>query len=203
MLYKNTSKSVLVIEMTENSSKNSFQNHQLNIDGKTPCRRLRSKSQSFQDHPSTSFKTMEKSAKNEDSFKTNDQKTGKSVLSGPSIKSAKKDPNPLLSRPMGLKMYQNRVLSRPLRMDPKTTPLKIELKTFILNTWSLLMRRVKPFQILRQERRCNQSQNSHQVVHHLQDQDSTPSTWSPDQYPPTVPGIFKCCSPTVLTALET
>ena len=30
------------------------------------------------------------------------------------------------------------------------------------------MRQVKSFQILRQERRCNQSQNSHQVVHHLQ-----------------------------------
>ena len=81
-----------MIEKTENSSKNSFQDHQLNIDGKTSCRRLRSKSESFQDHLSTSFKTMAKSAKNEDSFKTNDQKTGKSVLSGPSIKSAKKGP---------------------------------------------------------------------------------------------------------------
>ena len=37
----------------------------------------------------------------------------------------KKDPNPLLSRPSSLKMYQNRVLSRPLRMDPKTTLLSI------------------------------------------------------------------------------
>ena len=92
VLCKNISKSVLAIEKTENSSKNSFQDHQLNIDGKTSCRRLRSKSESFQDHSSTSFKTMEKSAKNEDSFKTNDQKTGKSVLSGPSIKSAKKGP---------------------------------------------------------------------------------------------------------------
>ena len=91
MLCKNNSKSVLAIEKTENSSKNSFQDHQLNIDSKT-CRRLRSKSESFQDHSSTSFKTMAKSAKNEDSFKTNDQKTGKSVLSGPSIKSAKKGP---------------------------------------------------------------------------------------------------------------
>ena len=168
MLCKNISKSVLVIEKTENSSKNSFQDHQLNIDSKMSCRRLRSKSESFQDHSSTSFKTMAKSAKNEDSFKTNDQKTGKSVLSGPSIKSAKKDPNPLLSRPSSLKMYQNRVLSRPLRMDPKTTllsrpweirtknqllsrPLKIELKTLTLDTWSLLMRQVKSFQILRQE----------------------------------------------------
>ena len=48
--------------------------------------------QIFQDHLSTSFKTMAKSAKNEDSFKTNDQKTGKSVPSGPSVKSAKNGP---------------------------------------------------------------------------------------------------------------
>ena len=56
------------------------------------CRRLRSKSESFQDHLSTSFKTKAKSAKNEDSLKTNDQKTGKSFLSGPSVKSGKKGP---------------------------------------------------------------------------------------------------------------
>ena len=92
MLCKNISKSVLVIEKTENSSRNSFQDHQLNIDGKTSCRRLRSKSESLQDHSSTSFKTMAKSAKIEDSFKTNDQKTGKSVSSGPSVKSAKRRP---------------------------------------------------------------------------------------------------------------
>ena len=30
-----------------------------------------------------------------------------------------------------------------------------------------------------------------------------PSTWSQDQYPLTVPGIFKHCFPTVLTASET
>ena len=92
MLCKNISSSVLVIEKTENSSKNSVQDHQLNIDGKMSCRRLRRKSESFQDHSSTSFKIMGKSAKNEDSFKTNDQKTGKSILSGPSIKSTKKGP---------------------------------------------------------------------------------------------------------------
>ena len=44
----------------------------------------------------------------------------------------KKDPNSLLSKPMGLIMYQNRVLSRPLRMDPKMTllsrPWKIRTK---------------------------------------------------------------------------
>ena len=36
VLCKNISKSVLAIEKTENSSKNSFQDHQLNIDSKTP-----------------------------------------------------------------------------------------------------------------------------------------------------------------------
>ena len=59
------------------------------------------------------------------------------------------------------------------------------------------MRRVKPFQILRQERRHNHWKTSSWVGHHPQDQDSTPSTWNQDQYPLTVPGIFKQCSPTV------
>ena len=38
VLCKNISKSVLVIEKTGSSSKNSFQDHQLNIDGNTPCK---------------------------------------------------------------------------------------------------------------------------------------------------------------------
>ena len=55
-LCKNVSKSVLAIKKTtENSTKNSFQDHQLRIDGKTPWRQQRSKSEpsapSFQDHP--------------------------------------------------------------------------------------------------------------------------------------------------------
>ena len=55
VLCKNISKSVLAIEKTaENSTKNSFQDHQLRIDGKTPLRCQRSKSESlvhsFQDH---------------------------------------------------------------------------------------------------------------------------------------------------------
>ena len=71
-------------------------------------------------------------------------------------------------------MTKNQLLSRPLQ---------IELKTLTPDTWSPLMRRVKSFQILSPERRHNQSQNSHPAVHHLWDQDSTPSTWSPDQCP--------------------
>ena len=47
VLCKNTSKSVLAIEkMTENSTKNSFQGHCLRIDGRTPWRHQRSKSES-------------------------------------------------------------------------------------------------------------------------------------------------------------
>ena len=122
------------------------------------------------------------------------------------------------------KCAKKRVLSRPLRMDLNTTllsrplvkklvnmtknqllsrPLQIELKTLTLITWSPLVRWVKSFQILRPGRRHNQWQNSHPVVHHCQGWDSTPSMWSQDQCPSTVPGIFKHCSPTALTALET
>ena len=69
----------------------------------------------------------------------------------------KMDPNLVLSRPSSLKTCIKRVLSRPLRMDPKMTllsrpwvkkaknqllsrPLQIELKTLTPDTWSPLMR---------------------------------------------------------------
>ena len=58
VLCKNISKSVLAIEkMTENSMRNSFQDHPIRIDGKTPGKQQRSKSESsansFQDHSKT------------------------------------------------------------------------------------------------------------------------------------------------------
>ena len=79
VLCRNISKSVLAIEkMAENSTKNSFQDHRLRIDGKTPWRRQRSKSESsvhsFQDHLGNLH---------------GDKKSGKSVLSRPSTKCAK------------------------------------------------------------------------------------------------------------------
>ena len=92
MLCKNISKSVLAIKKTENSSKNSFQDHSLNIDGKTPWKWQRSKSESFQDHTVNSFQDHGKKCQNEDSFKTNHQKSGKSVLSRPSTICAKNGP---------------------------------------------------------------------------------------------------------------
>ena len=84
MLCKNVSKSVSVIEkMTENSTKNSFQDHRLRIHGKTAVRCQRSKSESsvhsFQDHLGTGNLHGEK-------------KSGKSVLSRPSTKFVKNEP---------------------------------------------------------------------------------------------------------------
>ena len=99
VLCKNISKSVLAIEKTsENSSKNSFQDHQLRIDGKTPWRHQRSKSESlvhsFQDHSENHHGDKENGHKcpDKDSFKTIHQKSGKSVLSRPSTKCAKNGP---------------------------------------------------------------------------------------------------------------
>ena len=92
VLCKNISKSVLAIKKTENSSKNSFKDHWLNIDGKTPWKWQRSKSESFQDHTVHSFQDHSKKCPDEDSFKTIHQKSGKSVLSGPSTKCAKNGP---------------------------------------------------------------------------------------------------------------
>ena len=82
VLCKNVPKSVLAIEkMAENSTKNSFQDHRLRIDGKTPWRWQRSKSESlvhsFQDHSGNLH---------------GDKESGKSVLSRSSTKCAKNEP---------------------------------------------------------------------------------------------------------------
>ena len=56
----------------------------------------------------------------------------------------KMNPNLAPPRPQSLKMCIKRVLSRPLRMDLKKTPLsrplQIGLITLTLDTWYLLMR---------------------------------------------------------------
>ena len=84
VLSKNISKSVLATEkMIENSMRNSFQDHRLRIDGKTPWRWQRSKSESsapsFQDHLGTGNLHGK-------------EKSGKSVLSRPSTNCVKSEP---------------------------------------------------------------------------------------------------------------
>ena len=77
--------------MTENSTKNSFQDHQLRIDGKTQVRHQRSKSESSvhssQDHLGNLHGNKDKSGNLH-----GDIKSGKSVLSRPSTKCAKNEP---------------------------------------------------------------------------------------------------------------
>ena len=71
VLCKNVSKSVSAIEnKTNTSSRDSFQDHCLKIDGKTPLRNQRVASKSFQDHPSSSFKTMARCTCTKTPFKT-------------------------------------------------------------------------------------------------------------------------------------
>ena len=84
VLCKNVAKSVLAIEkMTANSMRNSFQDHPIRIDGKTPWKRQRSKSESsaasFQDH-------------SKESGNLHGEKSGKSVISRPSTKCVKSEP---------------------------------------------------------------------------------------------------------------
>ena len=75
--------------MTENSTKNSFQDHRLRIDGKTQVRHQRSKSESsvhsFQDHLGNLHGDKSGNLHG-------DKKSGKSVLSRPSTKCAKNGP---------------------------------------------------------------------------------------------------------------
>ena len=71
VLCKDVSKSISTIQNSENtSSSNSFQDLWLNIDGKLWQRMQRSKSESFEDHSSESFKTMATNAQSETPFKT-------------------------------------------------------------------------------------------------------------------------------------
>ena len=122
MLCKNISKSVLAIEKTpENSTKNSFQDHQLRIDSRAPWRCQRSKSESLV-HSSQDHLGNHHGDKQDGHIH---QKSGKSVLSRPSTKCAKTDPNLVHLRPLSLKICITRVLPRPLRMDlKKDTPFK-------------------------------------------------------------------------------
>ena len=220
MLCKTISKPVLAIEKTGNSSKNSFQDHQLNIDGKTSCRWLRSKSESFQDHSSTPFKTKAKSAKNEDSFKTNDQKTGKSVLSGPSIKSAKKGPKSTSFKTIESQNVpkqgsfktiedgsQNDTSFKTMgNKDQKSTSFKtIENRAKNLNPQYMVPIDEASQVISDPQARKKVQPVTEQLLSGPPPPGSrfNPSTWNPDQYPLTVPGIFKHCFPTVLTLSET
>ena len=70
--------------MTQNSTRNSFQDHPIWIDGKTPWRQQRSKSESsahsFQDHLKTG------------NLHGHNKRSGKSVLSRPSTKCVKSEP---------------------------------------------------------------------------------------------------------------
>ena len=76
--------------MTENSTKNSFQDHQLRIDSKTLVRHQRSKSESsvhsFQDH----LGNLHGNKKSGNLH--GEKKSAKSVLSRPSTKCAKNEP---------------------------------------------------------------------------------------------------------------
>ena len=117
VLCKNVSKSVLAIEKTtENSTRNSFQDHPLRIDSKTAVRHQRSKSESpahsFQDHLGTGNLH-------------GDKKSGKSVLSRPStkcVKSEHKSSSTKAIEPQNV--HKKGVLSRPFRMDLKKTSFK-------------------------------------------------------------------------------
>ena len=148
--------------------------------------------------------------------------TGKSVLSGQSIKSGKKEPKSTSFKTNGSKnVHKCKVLWRPLQdgsqndtsfktianKDQSPTSFKtIENRVKNLDPWYMVpVDEVS--QVISDPQRVKMAPPAPnqplQVVHHPQDQDSTPSMWSPDQYPLTVPGIFKHCSPTALTALET
>ena len=75
-LCKNVSKSVSATENKRNtSSRDSFQDHCLKRDGKTPLRNQRAASKSFQDHLSSSFKTMSRCTCTKTPFKTQAQNT--------------------------------------------------------------------------------------------------------------------------------
>ena len=84
VLCKNYSKSVSAIENKPKSSssgsfqdpKSSFHGHRLNIDGKSPGKKCKHQSESFQDPSPSSFKTTAKDTCTETPFKTPSKDTG-------------------------------------------------------------------------------------------------------------------------------
>ena len=176
MLCKNISKSVLAIEKKpekqhqELLSRPSTENR-----WKTPWRHQRSKSESsvcsFQDHLGNHH---------------GDKKSGKSVLSRPSTKCAKNEPKSGSYKAIEPQNMHKKGSFKTIEDGSKnktllSRPLQIGLTTLTPNTWSLLMRQLKSFQIPRPGRRHNQPHNSCPMVHLPQDHNSTPSMWSRDQ----------------------
>ena len=156
MLCKNISKSVLAIEKKpENSTNNSFQDHQLRIDGKTPLRCQRSKSESlvhsFQDHLGNLHGNKKLGNLH------GDKTTGKSVLSRPSTKCAKHGPKSGSSKAIEPQNMHKKGSFKTTEDGSKNTllsrPLQTGLITLNPNTWYLLMRQLKSFQILSPRRR--------------------------------------------------
>ena len=73
---------VKCITSVETKPKNSFQDHQLNIDGKILCRKQRSKSESYSDHSASSSRSNPEKKQSESDRKTPSHNTGTSPLSG-------------------------------------------------------------------------------------------------------------------------
>ena len=69
------------IAAVETKPKNSFQDHQLNIDGKILCRKQRSKSESHSDHSSSSSRSKPEKKQSESDRQTTSHNTGMSPLS--------------------------------------------------------------------------------------------------------------------------
>ena len=207
VLCKNVSKSISAIENSENtSSSNSFHDHWLNIDGKPQLRKQRSKSKSFQDHSSESFKTMTKNAKSETPFKTPHKYTAKGLLSGSSTKSGKKEPN--LTSFKTIDSHSEKMAGSFKTTEDGSQKLT-HFKTFTKGVKRLDLRYMGPVNEVSQVISDPQTAKTAQLV---KDQplsgpppkgsNSTPSTWSLDLHPSSVPGIFKHCSPTALTCQE-
>ena len=139
------------------SSSNSFQDHHLNIDGKMPQRKQWSKSECFQDQSSDSFETMAQNAQSENSFKTPHESTGKSLLSRTIPQKWHKwtkigfFQDHRLTKWENGRFFQNHGGWIP-KVDFFQDPCKSRVKNSTPDIWSLLMRWVKSFQILRQQK---------------------------------------------------
>ena len=212
VLCKNVAKSVLAIEkMTENSTRNSFQDHPIWIDGKTPWKRQRSKSESsansFQDH---SKKTGN----------LHGEKSGKSVISRPSTKCVKKEPKssnkaiePRKVHKKGSSFQDHYGSFKTISDGSKKDTFQdhfTSFKTIVNRVNSLNPRYMVPAD---EATLVISDPKSMKKVEKVAEQPSssppppgshsTPSTWSPDQWPSTVPGTSRLCTPTASTASVT
>ena len=132
---KNIAKHIAAVET---KFKNSFQDHQLNIDGKILHRKQRSKSKSYSDHSSGSSKRKPMKTQSETDQQTTSNNTGMSPLSqAPTKKDAPQKLTPFKTPQKSRNMLTSfkTLVKRVTKLNPKYMVPVNEVSLVISDPW--------------------------------------------------------------------